>query len=612
MPPSHIATQLDNDGTPKSDVYDLKTQDVYFLAQDLAFKTALEANIIKPQCGSSREQICYYDGDPIANAPLNLINVPVGRFTQFFTETSLPLPQRIVGTRDFDIAAQQTLESTFSDMIRQIDASREKTIDKHCGHPPHADTYFLDARVAYHTALQKNRVFVGHPTITGLQVCYYDGPQIEGGPENLIFVPANGLLDFLTNCRTRLPRHIIYPAETAEAEVQAGSVAFAELVEAARTLRYNACLELQRVTKDVDPHHQPSGPLRFFFPCDRRTTVLQYSAKNLAKALERLSHRIFVSMEANDMEELDSLWHLKDYLQFQPHVAVNINHRNNTWLHDNVVNVIWYQDPMPEIKACRPLYWRERDLVYTISSEYADYIARCGAKNVQRQLQCIDDEVFNTDYNIERKNKVVFIGSSYIRQEYKGPNSGALLDEMKNFFARGGQIDMEYCAVIAKKYDVAFECIWPYTANHIIRENVVEWLCSKAPIEVEVYGRDWENNPIVRPYFKGELPHGPELAKVYNSAKYAVSAIIVTINSQRLAELTACGCIPLVYDAREKADKPHWDKECLFFKTQAELYSLMTKEPEGDPKIIGDNFRYGSFAERLLEEIQKITEQADD
>lgn len=579
--------------------------DIYFLDRDLALITSLENNCITTPQGEHRLQICYYDGLPFDDAPINLINVPNGAFTSFFGCTSLPLPRNIVCLPDTDRHTSVEINSVFQQMIAEIRLSRQRRIDQNNGYPVHKDSYYLDPRIAYQTALQQNRVFIQHPTKTGLQVCYYDGAPIEGGPENLINVPVEDLLDFLSNCRTRLPTELIYPANTSLEEVQAGTTAFNELVEQAKQNRSNVSKELAIRISQQKPQFNSEDPMRVFFIADHRTQVMQYVSINLAKAFEKLGHQVLISMEENDMEALDFPWHFKAYLEFNPHIVVNINHQNNAWLNEDVFNVIWYQDPVSEIKNCNPLHWRDRDLIYSISSEYDEYLRKCGAPSVKRQIICIDETVFNTNYPVKRENKIVFIGSSYINNIYKGTNSSPIIEELKHSFEVGDYIDRNLCNHIAARHNVAINDIWPYTAAYVVRDFVVEWLCEIPKFDIEIYGRYWENNPVVRPYFKGELNHGRDVANIYNSAKYALSATVLTINSQRLTELAGCGCIPVVYDTREKADKPHWNNECLFFKTPGELQTLLDKSPAGDAKKIADKYKYSTFAKELLEEIHR-------
>ena len=586
-----------------SPVKDQSFQDIYFLDGDSALKTALENNPVKIENDETRLQMCYYDGVLINNGPLNLINVPSNVFSKFFTATSLPLPTKIVCLTTANDQVKSDIESAFLQMIEEIDISRCKIKQSYEGYPHYRDGYFLDPKIAYHTAIQQNRVFVQHLTITGLQLCYYDGEPITGGPENLIHVPAEVLLDYLSNCRTRLPTEIVCRAGATLEDMQNATAAFKELREQAKLNRRKVADELALQIYHQKPEFVPGEPLRVFFMADYRTQVMQYVSKNLANTFEKLGHQTCISMEQNDMEELDSPWHLKTQLDFHPHLTVNINHQHNGWLNDDVFNVIWYQDPVMEIREENPLYWRERDIILSISPEIDQYLLQCGAPSVERQFSCIDHDVFKLMPEIKRQDKAVFIGSSYIKNAYDGPHADSIIARLKEALDTGQLIDKPLCEKLAHEYGVKIEKIWPYTANYVIRDTTVQWLCENPDIPVEVYGRYWEQDAVVAPYFKGELGHGVDVAKTYNEAKYALSALTIAVNSQRLAELSGCGCIPVVYDTREAADKPHWDNECLFFKTRDELYACLSKTPVGDPSAIADAYRYETLAKKLIAKI---------
>ena len=133
------------------------------------------------------------------------------------------------------------------------------------------------------------------------------------------------------------------------------------------------------------------------------------------------------------------------------------------------------------------------------------------------------------------------------------------------------------------------------------------WLCELADelgMTVEVYGRGWERDPVVSPFFKGTLPHGPAVAEVYNTAQYSLVAHPHDLHSQRLIETAACGSIPIVYDCRYRAEKPHWDEQCLWYRTKEELRACLGKRPQSPVHAVCQGRSYTDFAKRILTEIQ--------
>ena len=102
--------------------------------------------------------MCYYDGLPMDDAPLNLIHVPRNAFSEFFTATTMPLPTKIVCFSNCSEQAKADIETTFSQMLEEIEAARHKQKQNYDGYPHYKDSYFLDPKIAYHTAVQQNRV----------------------------------------------------------------------------------------------------------------------------------------------------------------------------------------------------------------------------------------------------------------------------------------------------------------------------------------------------------------------------------------------------------------------------------------------------------------------
>lgn len=130
-------------------------------------------------------------------------------------------------------------------------------------------------------------------------------------------------------------------------------------------------------------------------------------------------------------------------------------------------------------------------------------------------------------------------------------------------------------------------------------------------LPVDVYGRYWDQDAEVLPYYRGELQHGEAVADVYRAARYALVCHPFEINSQRLAEVAACGCIPVVYDCRDVAEPPFWDDYCLFFKTAEELQNILRQclQPAKPPEGLAEQFTYRAAARRLIDltDLRKLT-----
>ncbi len=469
------------------------------------------------------------------------------------------------------------------------------------------DMLFLDAKMALETARKQNRI---QQTIyiTALQVCYYLGEPIADAPENLICLPRKKLAEFLTTTRIRRPRAVYFDPARPDQEAIAWKVA--EILEYIYLLNQKTGNNYLLRNRDLEPVLKSGEPLRFFLGASRRTVVMQYCSRNLAKALERQGCQVKFLIEENDLEEVGFHTVMQEYHAFNPHAVVNINHLNNLWLHPDVYNITWWQDFMPTLTDPKPMPWRERDIALAADPNLIPYLEKTGAKDVQRQEFCVDTHLFRSRTPWRERRKVVFIGGSYLHRLSRSAGEIAVIRGVNERMEAGERVTREFLQEMVDRSGLSLQQGFELgpALTFVVRQTAVEWSCLLAPemgLEVEVYGRLWEQNPIVKPYFKGELPHGEAVAEVYDQAKYAIAATPYVIDSQRLSEISACGAVPLIYDSRHLAQKPHWDEECLWFHSRETFKACLNKRPVKDPGIIARTHSYDAFARRILEWVRR-------
>jgi len=470
-------------------------EDTYYLDSRRALAEARAACTCPLPDGRRRPRYCFHPGPNPPDAPDNLIALPFKDFIAYF----LQHPDAIPSTIDCNIPGlpqdQRRQVSEDFALLRAELLQAQRAAAKTTA-PMHHDTYFLDPAQALATARQRNQIEEGHPRIKGLQICYHSGPAIEASPENLIHIPEDQLLDFLCNTRLRLPSRIVYPPQASLAQQQETTATFIQLIDTARQYRKNAASELHELCRAQRPVFD-GAPLRIFLPACRLTEVMQYCSKNLAVAFERLGHHARLTMEQNAMELLPSAWIFKEQFDFQPHVVININHLNNSWLHPEVFNVVWWQDPMAEIMQGNPLPWRERDLVFSVDPFFDEYIHRTGAREILRQHFCVNAEIFRPDHAIRRQHKLVFLGSAY-HDKYNSldqPTREFVLQAMQRL-EQGELIPATEVNRHIPDHTLAH---WVY--NFIIRDSMVRWAC------------EMEEVPVDGPYLSGgkPCPGGPSL-----------------------------------------------------------------------------------------------------
>lgn len=573
---------------PVCDCFFLNIEDAYRAAE--ARNTVIEAN------GRERRQYCYYDG-PLTDITLpHFIQVSSERFVEFFSHNQLPIPEKIAISKDGGVQFGD-VPADVVDEIRRYRATYKPA------ELVHFDTYFIDPLLALNVAKQRNRVACGHPTIDGLQICYYRGELPVHDLENLIHLELHEFEDFFVRSKLRMPEDIQIP-DGLEADVQAAvRQDIADAIESIKHRRMALLQQLLNKAKAMRPGPIGERP-RIFIPSNRLTTVMQYSSQGMAKAFAELGWEARFYIEASDMEGSNMVDMLEQYIDFDPHACFYVNCLNNSFMHPDVVNVIWWQDLMPQLKERQPLRWRERDFNFSISPLFDRYLADCAAERVERLHFVIDDEAFHNRIAGERAERVVFVGSSYRPAiDIGNARHQQALDALIEVMERGGTFDEATVSGIAGAAGLGYEFVFWKLLHYAVRDHALHWLCeADAGLPVDVYGRYWDGDERIAPYYRGELTHGEPVAEVYRNARYALVCHPFEINSQRLAEVAACGCIPVVYDCRDVAEPPHWDEYCLFFKTADELRVILSRRlrPAQEPDGLAGQFTYRVAVKRII------------
>lgn len=469
--------------------------------------------------------------------------------------------------------------------------------------PDFKDTYFFDRGIAKKVALQQNRIPIYYHH-TALQICYYDGPPFENPPSNLINVPVEKFVDFFTNTELRLPVDFI----GTRGQDKETAATLIEVLEEIKKIRQIKAICYARTIARLKPDFEHDLPWRIVFTTGIYSDVVQYCIKTLAEEFKKKGYNVKVIIEKDYTHNIDAYAGLKHIAEFKPHILVFISNASPAWLHKDMYFVSWWQDITQQLRDGEKINWRERDLIFAQSFTQDELLILTGARNIQRQGIGVDTDVYRPRPDIKRERKVVFVGSSYLNTYQSLPacrGDNDILKVIDELLKGGRPITREIAEHFGNKYGISSSLIFEKHAAYLVRERVIEWLCRYKDIKVEIYGRYWDQNPIVKPFFKGELPFGEPVARVYNEAMYAVSPLPANITVQRLVEMGACGCIPVVYDCRHIAEKPHWDNECIFFRSRDELYACFDKMPEGNPEDIAKADSYDNFAERILSMIRK-------
>ncbi len=473
------------------------------------------------------------------------------------------------------------------------------------------DTYFFDYKDALKEAKKENKLDI----FGSLQLCYYNGENKHSTLENLIWLPLDDFCEYMSETPNRMVSDVVFDKSfTKEQEIQIKSY-LQQLQFIAANKKKKIGNEYRKAIKKQSPNF--NEPLRILFLTTRITTVLQFVAKNLADTFTQMGYDTFISIESSplqswggaDIEQSpDFAWHLKNIYEYNPHIIFNLDWMNNTFLNENVFNFVWFQDPMEILYNNQKIDVRKRDYIFTLFDEFKDALIKKGvSKNkIKMQQFATNPKIFYRDSSIQKGHKIVFLGSDYsfeknvkipknIEKEiYEHIENNTLTEKLVSEWAKKSNVDEKYFQT---------SIITSY-----VRRRVIVWMCSLKDIEVEVYGTDvWLQTPEVAPFYKGLLPYGEEMAKVYNGAIYGVSAHPQYRYQQRIFEMSACETIPLVYKCDLLKEKFTHEDNVLSFSTLEELKNCIGQIPKKDPKQISEDISFKKLAQKIIDIVKKET-----
>ena len=477
------------------------------------------------------------------------------------------------------------------------------------------DTYFLNPLSAYEQAKKQERTGL----FNDLQICYYHGEPIQSDLENLIHLPLENLYNFM--CETPYRRiQICLRDEGFDVNVYDEIIVYINKVQ---NEAFKKIAEFEKLYKDEIRKLKLnfSEPLRVFFLTTRTTTVLQNSANGLMNAFKNLGYETFFSIEENDMQSWgmneDSgyfAWHLKNMLEFKPHITINLDYLHNNFLPNEIFNFIWIQDEMPFMHQNQLVQLRKRDFVFHLTSGMRSVLSKVGIESEYQEF-LMNRNIFKPRVEIKKEKKIIFIGTSYFsfsehlrhdRMFEEIFNDVLCSFEEKSCITSGKNGDIEYFAKKYKKEEEYIHLVY----NYLMRDYCVEKLCriNTGEYKVEIYGAGWEKNQYVKKFHKGMAPYGEEVSKLYNSATYAY-CVGGYVLMQRTLESAFSGTIPLVLDVRAGGED-EYDKKVedgLEFFHIKDLENILTSGivKEKDFSFIRQEYSYEKMAKRIIDKVQK-------
>ena len=464
------------------------------------------------------------------------------------------------------------------------------------------DTYFFSRDEALKVATRQNRF----DNDEKLQVCYYDGEKIESNLVNLIHLPVDNLLEELAMGRFRLPT-----------KVDLNGLELSSSVKIEITTHFN--MSLFQVREYRNQYNQSylktsqnatldfNEPLRFYLSANSETQVMQYVSKAIAQTLQDAGYEVFYDLYYG-VEDRNCL---KNISAFNPHATININHFNNAYISHECFNFVWFQDPMAILYDASVLLPRERDYVFSLLKEFDLPLLKKGV-TPKRQGFCINKKDFKLHAEIERKKKIVFVGSSYAHIIPQDKDVADAIEYSTKAFGDGEYFGEEFVDEVSTRFFLNKDFVLTKLLPFIVRDISVLWLCGiESEYEIEIYGHGWELYDSVKPFYKGPLAYGEEISKVYSGATYSFAPHQNYVLQQRVLEASACGCASIVYNPLEPNEPKIYEESLEYYKTKQDLLDILNatnaKEKSFD-RLLSEN-SYEHFAQEILETIKKVTHE---
>jgi hypothetical protein len=458
------------------------------------------------------------------------------------------------------------------------------------------DIYFLNGDEALRVASEQNR---WGENGYYLQACYYDGPKIESDLANLIHMPIENLIEGLAYGRYRIPTKIDFTSLELSSDIKYQVQVHFNISTGQATILRNQ-LNQKYLHNLKNAKLDFSEPLRFYLSASSSTQVMQYVSKAIADTLDSMGYDVMFDLYYGIEDESS----LKNMVEFNPHAVINLNHINNKYISDDVFNIVWFQDPMPILYNNEELSLRKRDIIYSLLKEFDTPLRKKGVE-VKRQNFCVNLKEFKIYDDIKRQKKIVFIGSSYGKMIPDDKNTSDAVEYITKAFGTGEHLKGDFIDKIVQNFLLDKEFVLARLIPFVVRDVSVLWLCNiESDYEIEIYGHGWDAYESVKPFYKGALKYGDDVAKVYNSATYSLAPHQNYILQQRVLEAAACGCIPIVYDIGEEKI---YEESLEYFKTKDDLVDILSnndlKEKNFDRLLRENSYKY--FVDGIIKEINE-------
>jgi len=392
----------------------------------------------------------------------------------------------------------------------------------------------------------------------------------------------------------------------------------------------NMLEEVKKVTEGYNEEYYrklftgSNEEIRILFYTRRFTQVVQYATRDFMKACQELGITCEYLIEENDLQRVDGGPLLESIINFRPNIIFRINFLRSDfkYIPTNILFVSWMQDPSNQSHSSQ----QAKEFLkydYAIGSKvHLDVMKESGYDSSRFSVQDVpvNDSLFvPKQLSLEEKNRYgsdIALPSNYANPE--DALSLLILDLLKNEnFSSGEQrqnqelltkfciksydvlqckinngeliTSSQHCEVILNEiayllgmklenesiHGVA-ERLFLEVCLGLHRKTTINWVINNG-FNINLWGRNWDKDYFLRPYARGVIAHGEELAKVYSASKIILASCSHYTGHFRVFESLCCGALPFLRYIPPEVDMLNFrenfieNEHFIFFYNQEDL-----------------------------------------
>jgi hypothetical protein len=348
-------------------------------------------------------------------------------------------------------------------------------------------------------------------------------------------------------------------------------------------------------------------PARVLILTTRFSTYMQHSNRDLARSLEHLGHNVLVLTEPDQYTMLTPQLSIKAHLDFDPDIVITTNYPRASladFLPGGCVNVCWVQDAMAHLFCELPEDVSPLD--YLVGFVFP---GAAGTRQYQAGHQLalpmpVSESKFTPDPVSGALKERYTCDIAYISHqsgtieslrselnELADPALYPLLDEISSWV---DSIASRYHDTILNLHEGSFvdifhdkiqrtgnpeigRALWHQYAypllERTLRHDMLKWSCEVAQrhgLDFRLYGKGWDQHPVLAEFAHPELTHGEELRASYQCARVQLHASTLGVSHQRLYECAFSGGFMLSRRNWHDFVRLNWEDALKYVRSEAE------------------------------------------